>query len=118
MSVTVSAIGAENVPESWLDAVNARMNDLYHADMCRCDGWPEACENYKPGDWDASPTALLVAAVVLEPLIREQVADAIRGLKARYYFNGTGEWSALSHAQDIARGTKIGLRKVAPDAGL
>jgi len=74
VSITASDIGAENVPEAWLDAVNARLGVLHHADMCGCDGWPEACENYKPGDWDASPTALLVAAVVLEPLIRERDA--------------------------------------------
>ena len=62
------------VPDEWVDAVNARINDENHEDLCMCDGWPDACASgYKPGLWDIG-VDLHIAVGVLEPLIRERIA--------------------------------------------
>lgn len=63
------------VPEEWVDAVNKRINDENHDDLCMCDAWPEACvSGYKPGLWDLG-VSLDIAVGVLEPLIRERRAE-------------------------------------------
>ena len=59
-------------PEGWIDAVNARINDENHDDLCGCRAWPGACPHYKPGQWDEG-MVLHIAAAVLEPLIRVKV---------------------------------------------
>lgn len=72
MSVTVADIGVE-VPTEWVEAVNTRLNELHHEDLCACEDWPVSCANgYLPGQWD-EPTTAMVAVAVLEPLIREQI---------------------------------------------
>lgn len=74
MSLTSRDIGGD-VPEAWVDAVNARLNDLYHDDLCACDAWPESCASgYWLGQWDGSTVTVMTAAVVLEPLIRARIA--------------------------------------------
>jgi hypothetical protein len=64
------------VPDEWVDAVNKRINDENHDDLCACDGWPDACGHYKPGQWDLG-VSLDIAVGVLEPLIRDRVAAEI-----------------------------------------
>jgi hypothetical protein len=64
------------VPEEWVDAVNKRINDENHDDLCACDGWPDACRHYKPGLWDLG-VSLDIAVGVLEPLIRERIAPEL-----------------------------------------
>lgn len=62
-------------PQEWVDAVNERVNDENHADLCGCDAWPAHCASgYKPGTWDDG-VALHIAVQVLDPLIREQIAS-------------------------------------------
>jgi hypothetical protein len=73
VSVTETDIGG-TVPDVWIDAVNGRLGELHHEDQCACGNWPEGCvSGYYPAMWEAS-TAARVAAVVLEPLIRERIA--------------------------------------------
>jgi hypothetical protein len=62
------------VPDEWVDAVNRRINDENHDDLCACDGWPDACRHYKPGLWDLG-VSLDIAVGVLEPLIRARIAE-------------------------------------------
>ena len=62
------------VPDEWVEAVNARINDENHEDLCMCDGWPGACASgYRPGLWDIG-VDLHIAVGVLEPLVRERIA--------------------------------------------
>lgn len=64
------------VPQAWVDAVNKAINDANHDDLCGCAAWPDACRHYKPGQWDIG-VDLDIAVGVLEPLIRERIANEI-----------------------------------------
>ncbi len=68
------------VPQEWVDAVNKRINDENHLDLCACDGWPEACCSYKPGLWDLG-VSLDIAIGVLEPLIRDRLIAEMQAPK-------------------------------------
>lgn len=68
------------VPAEWVDAVNKAINDANHDDLCMCDGWPDACRYYKPGQWDLG-VSLDIAVGVLEPLIRERIMIETRAPK-------------------------------------
>jgi excisionase family DNA binding protein len=62
------------VPDAWIDAVNAAINDAHHEDLCMCDSWPGACASgYQSDRWDLG-VSLTIAVGVLEPLIRERIA--------------------------------------------
>jgi hypothetical protein len=63
-------------PEAWVDAVNERINDENHDDLCACDAWPANCKHYQPGQWDQG-SAIHIAVAVLEPLIRARIAAEI-----------------------------------------
>lgn len=108
------------VPEEWVDAVNKRINDENHRDLCACDGWPDACSSYKPGLWDLG-VSLDIAVGVLEPLIRDRIATerrkpnkavVTRQLKAA----GHVAWNGKDRIERRTPGFRVALNKsITPD---
>lgn len=106
------------VPDEWVEAVNAAINDAMHEDLCACDGWPDACRSYKSGTWDTG-VSLDIAVGVLEPLIRDRIAaESKKPNKAAV----TRQLKAAGHVQSggpmmhETPGFKVSLnRSITPD---
>ncbi|OPC83056.1 hypothetical protein B4N89_20820 [Embleya scabrispora] len=83
------------------DAMNAALNNHYHADLCGCRTWPQSCHTaetfgspYKPGYWDTSAFAIVL------PLVWDEIVKAAGGQPQSY-----GEWFSKMLDDAEARGT-------------
>lgn len=101
------------VPDEWIDAVNAAVNDANHEALCACDGWPAACASgYRAGQWDLG-VDLDIAVGVLEPLIRDRVMVELRAPKKETVIR---QLRAAGHRQeerpyDPVPGFKVAVNK-------